>query len=295
MRGLRRELSALLGGAVWAATAVVFAAPPRPLGKNEIRCNGEGCSVGACQTQALLADPSQVMGNGRIVPVFEQGAAVGFKLFTVRPNSLLARMGLQNGDVVKTLNARSLTAPDAALQAFEAAKGESLIRIGLERQGKPLERRLLLDRRTVAAGECPAPKPTSPPPSATSPASPSKPIAPEALARDIQCKETRCVLKNGVFDRLLVDITQLTQGARIVPALADGKPIGFKLFGIRPGSFYALVGLQNGDLITKLAGLPIVNPESALEAYSQLRSLTVIPVELRRRDVDLTLTFEIER
>jgi histidinol-phosphate aminotransferase len=33
-----------------------------------------------------------------------------------------------------------------------------------------------------------------------------------------------------------------------------GKPVGFKLFSIKPGSLYSKIGLQNGDVINRIRG-----------------------------------------
>lgn len=60
------------------------------------------------------------------------------------------------------------------------------------------------------------------------------------------------------------------KGARIVPAIKDGKPLGFKLYAIRPGSPYALLGLANGDTITSVNGQPITTSDEARAAYQKL-------------------------
>lgn len=286
-------LVGLIGGLVWALTAVAQTVTPSPLGKEEVRCSGEECSLGVCPSQALLQAPEQALHPLRAVPKMEGGAAVGFQLLGVRAGGLACRIGLQNGDVLTTLNQRSLANPEAALQALTAAKDEPVIRIGLERAGKKIERRLLLDRRPVAADLCPAP-PASQRPGATT-AGPVQSVDRDNLARDIVCQGTRCVCKNGVLGRVLADQEALLRGARAVPMFVDGKQAGYKLFAIRPGSLYAAFGLQNGDAIEKIAGVALISAESALAAYSKAKESKLIPVELRRRGVAMTLTYEVQR
>lgn len=298
-RGLTRRLTGGVGGLAslvggWLAAGLSLSAaspPPAAPGKNEVSCSGDTCWLGACPTQALLADPMGSLSSLRAIPQMEGGAVVGFKLFGLVPGTLAARLGVQNGDVVTALNGNSLATPEAALSAFTAARDAKEIRIGLLHAGQPSERRLILDRRPVPAGECPAlPKPV---------ASPGKGPAPTATAgdwaRDIVCRGTRCVLKNGVLDRVLADQDQLLRSVRLVPMRVDGQQRGYKLFAIRPGSVCAALGLQNGDVVEQLAGEPLNSPENALTAYSKLRSQPSIPVAILRRGTPLTLTYDIER
>jgi S1-C subfamily serine protease len=72
-------------------------------------------------------------------------------------------------------------------------------------------------------------------------------------------------------------------GARIVPAIGDGRPAGIKLYGIRPGSHIASLGFQNGDTIARVQGREIGSPDKALEVYALLRDASLIAVELTRR------------
>jgi general secretion pathway protein C len=46
----------------------------------------------------------------------------------------------------------------------------------------------------------------------------------------------------------------VAKGARVVPAVKNGKPDGFKLYAIRPSSVYSKLGLTNGDTIQSING-----------------------------------------
>lgn len=61
----------------------------------------------------------------------------------------------------------------------------------------------------------------------------------------------------------------VARAARIVPSVRDGKPHGFKLYAIRPGSIYVVLGLRNGDTITAVNGDDITTPDKALRIYTQ--------------------------
>lgn len=81
---------------------------------------------------------------------------------------------------------------------------------------------------------------------------------------------------------------------RIVPAFEGGKTIGFKLFSIAPGSLYARMGLQNGDIVTRINGHELTSPEKGLEIYAKLKDAKRVTVELKRRGAPATLTYSLE-
>lgn len=116
------------------------------------------------------------------------------------------------------------------------------------------------------------------------------------IAKGISCKdkEQRCTLKEETLDRILGS-NLIVRSARLVPAAEGGVVVGFKLFAIRPGSLFTLLGLRNGDLVRTISGQAVTGPEQALAAYAALRSSTVIPVELTRDGAPLTMTYEILR
>ncbi len=103
---------------------------------------------------------------------------------------------------------------------------------------------------------------------------------------------------NFVMDRrevegMLQDFNKLLTQIRAVPHFADGKPDGFKIFNIRPGSFFASLGMVNGDIIKRVNGLDITGPEQALQMFQQLRDESQVTVDLERFRKNLTLQYEI--
>lgn len=92
-----------------------------------------------------------------------------------------------------------------------------------------------------------------------------------------------------------VSACRLAQPTRIAPAFVNGRAIGFKLFCIRPNSLYAKVGLKNGDVVVRINGLPITNPNEALAAYDKLRDAKTLRIELRRQGRPKRLTYRIPR
>jgi general secretion pathway protein C len=85
----------------------------------------------------------------------------------------------------------------------------------------------------------------------------------------------------------------LFEDVRIVPAIHCGGEVGVRLYAIRPGSRYAQLGLQNGDVIERVAGVSLTTADRALEAYAQARVRRVVPVDVRRRGRSLRFVYEI--
>jgi hypothetical protein len=114
-----------------------------------------------------------------------------------------------------------------------------------------------------------------------------------ALDNRIRCKEGKCTVARELFEQLLADNNLLATSGRLVPSLKDGKPNGFKLYAIRPGSIFARLGLQNADLIKTINGLEISTPDKALEAYARLRNSPELSLALERHGQDVTLNVQI--
>jgi general secretion pathway protein C len=89
------------------------------------------------------------------------------------------------------------------------------------------------------------------------------------------------------------NINQFMTQARIKPHFEAGRPSGFSVSEIQPGSLMEKLGLQNGDVIKKVNGQPITKPEEVFQAYSQLQRDANIEVEIARGNRSEVLRFEI--
>jgi hypothetical protein len=105
---------------------------------------------------------------------------------------------------------------------------------------------------------------------------------------------THYELSHALVDAVLSDPMTAAKGARVVPAVANGKPAGFKLYAIRPSSLFAKLGFTNGDTLEKINGYTLDSADKALEVYTKIRDATKLDVEIVRRGKPLTLTFAIK-
>jgi len=141
----------------------------------------------------------------------------------------------------------------------------------------------------VAPSPVPAPAPT-PPPSSDPDAN-----LDDALALGIhQLDDTHYEIASATLDQILQNPMALAKGARIVPALRNGRPEGFKIYGIRPTSLFALIGLHNGDLINTINGHRLDSADKALEIYTSLRDARQIEIRLERGGAPLKITITVK-
>ncbi len=88
------------------------------------------------EVQNALNNINQLLTQIRVVPNFTDGKPDGFKVFAIRPNSIFAKIGLKNGDVIREINGRDITSPDKAFQAFQELKDESNLSVEISRRGQ---------------------------------------------------------------------------------------------------------------------------------------------------------------
>jgi general secretion pathway protein C len=87
----------------------------------------------------VLNSPTALMRSARVVPAVKDGQARGFRLYAIRPSSLYAKIGLQNGDTVVKLNGMDLISADKALEAYTKLQGAKKVVVELERRGQPVQ------------------------------------------------------------------------------------------------------------------------------------------------------------
>ena len=100
-------------------------------------------------------------------------------------------------------------------------------------------------------------------------------------------------IDKSLVDKVLANPMAVAKGARVVPAVKNGKPDGFKLYAIRPSSVYAKLGLSNGDTIQSINGFELTTADKALEVYTKLREATSLEMEVTRRGKPVTLKYTI--
>jgi general secretion pathway protein C len=86
----------------------------------------------------LLSNQAEIMRSARIVPHEENGQVVGVKLYGIRRNSLLGKLGMQNGDLLRTINGYDMASPDSALEAYAKLRSAANLSVAVTRRGQPM-------------------------------------------------------------------------------------------------------------------------------------------------------------
>lgn len=72
-------------------------------------------AVDKSEVDSALDNMNQLFTQIRAVPHFEGGSATGFRLFAIRQGSLFDKIGLKNGDILRSINGNAINDPSRAL------------------------------------------------------------------------------------------------------------------------------------------------------------------------------------
>ena len=192
-----------------------------------------------------------------------------------------------------------ITEGDDWLWSFAAIAGPdgkaALRRVGDEIGGRTVHA-MAWDRVWLRQGEarCQLPlhesRPDKPPP---------KPVrapgagVPNEIAQHIRREaDNHYVVDRPVVDTLL-GRPELLQSIRAVPVREGDKVVGLRLNGIRSGSVFGLLGLQNGDRLDTINGFEMGDPTSMMEAYARLRTAERLDVRIVRGGKPVSIDVEM--
>jgi general secretion pathway protein C len=96
------------------------------------------------QVQQSMEDPTQFFTQMRALPHFVDGKTDGFAISQVAPGSVFEQLGLQNGDLLTSINGQPITNPMQALSLMQAMKSAPAIDLIVNRGGAPTSVHLTL-------------------------------------------------------------------------------------------------------------------------------------------------------
>lgn len=96
------------------------------------------------------------------------------------------------------------------------------------------------------------------------------------------------------IEEVIENPTNLFSQARILPKYDGGEMVGLQVNAIKPGSLFEDIGIENGDVITKLNGISIDNPQESAKVLTEFSSAENFTVDVERQDGSSdTLEFNI--
>jgi general secretion pathway protein C len=88
------------------------------------------------------------------------------------------------------------------------------------------------------------------------------------------------------------DPTELLSQARVLPKFEQGQMVGLQVNGIKPGSLFQQIGLQEGDVITQFNGIAINSPDQSAKIFQELANAADFNVVAKSPDgAERPLTF----
>ena len=140
--------------------------------------------------------------------------------------------------------------------------------------------------RPVATVVKPAPKPAD---------ARSAGLSDEELTEGIEkISDTKFNIQRSLVDKVLANQGSLMKTARVIPHEENGRVAGVKLYGIRRNSLLGRLGVRNGDMLRTINGFDMTSPDTALEAYSRLRSADKLTLAVKRQNNEMTIEYNIE-
>jgi general secretion pathway protein C len=86
----------------------------------------------------ILESQHELMAQTRIAPETIDGRVAGLRLLGIKPDSLLAMMGLSNNDRLEAINGLDISSPEHALEAYARIRNGDTFNVRVTRDKKPM-------------------------------------------------------------------------------------------------------------------------------------------------------------
>jgi general secretion pathway protein C len=112
-----------------------------------------------------------------------------------------------------------------------------------------------------------------------------------SFARQIGEKEY--IVDSRKVQQSLENPEKILTDARLLPNIRDGKHEGFIISEVVPGGMYQSLGLRNGDILLRINGLEISNPEVAIKAMSALQGMNSVNLDIIRNGKNMSMNYKM--
>lgn len=111
---------------------------PRPT-NDAISCSEEHrCTIDRAYVMELVANPSALVHQMRVIPSIKDGETRGLKLYGIRPGSLPNLLGYRNGDLILSVNGMPVNTPESTIGTYSRLRRADTFSVELERKGQRL-------------------------------------------------------------------------------------------------------------------------------------------------------------
>jgi general secretion pathway protein C len=102
------------------------------------KVNDTNYNLSRSMLNKVLDNAGKLIGIAAVSPKMEGGQSVGMEIQGVRPGTLLTKLGIQNGDILESVNGQSLSNPDAALGAYTTLRTADKFNLSIRRAGQSM-------------------------------------------------------------------------------------------------------------------------------------------------------------
>lgn len=110
-----------------------------------VRHRGGTFHISRRDRDQMLADNNDLATSARFVPAMRDGRPNGFKVYAVRPCSLIHQLGFRNADRIVSVDGMDISTPDHALEAYTRIQDRTRFTIRLVRLEQPMDLRIQID------------------------------------------------------------------------------------------------------------------------------------------------------
>ena len=102
------------------------------------RVNDRNYNLSRSMLNKVLDNAGKIIGIAAVAPKLENGQSIGMEIRGIRPDTLLTKIGIQNGDILESINGQSLSNPDAALGAYTTLRTADKFTLSVRRDGQSM-------------------------------------------------------------------------------------------------------------------------------------------------------------
>ncbi len=112
--------------------------PGKDRESEEKQASGAGSSVivNKAEINEAMKDMGKILTQARIRPYFSAGKSDGFIISSIKSGSIFQKMGMQNWDIIQSVNDQPIKSPDEMLKLYDSLKSGSSINLTIKRKGK---------------------------------------------------------------------------------------------------------------------------------------------------------------
>lgn len=95
-------------------------------------------AIESTEIDKAMSNLEQLARDARVVPHYQNGDVVGFKVFRIKAGSVYSKLGLKNGDIIERVNGQQINSTERALALYQALRSEKEFQLDLSRRNQPL-------------------------------------------------------------------------------------------------------------------------------------------------------------